>query len=54
MMDPMEGVQRMYDHSDNLGLNGFPKFYDECNTAAPDFQFFKVFGRLRNYSPFDQ
>ena len=42
MMDPMEGVQRMYDHSDNLGLNGFPKFYDECNTAAPDFQFFKV------------
>lgn len=23
MMDPMEGVQRMYDHSDNLGLNGF-------------------------------
>ena len=34
MMDPMEGVQRMYDHSDNLGLNGFPKFYDECNTAA--------------------
>ena len=32
----------MYDHSDNLGLNGFPIFYDECNTAAPDFQFFKV------------
>ncbi len=42
MVDPMEGIQRMYDHSDNLGMNSFARFYDECGGATPDFQFFKV------------
>lgn len=42
MVDPMEGIQRMYEHSDNLGMNSFARFYDRCDVAAPDFQFFKV------------
>ena len=42
MVDPMEGIQRMYDHSDNLGMNGFAEFYDKCDLPTPEFQFYKV------------
>lgn len=42
MVDPMEGIQRMFDHSDNLGMNGFAEFYDKCELSTPEFQFYKV------------
>lgn len=42
LTDHMEGLQRMHDYSRNIGMNGFPVFYDCCDTPAPKFDFFKV------------
>lgn len=37
MIDPMDGIQRMYDHSKNLGFNSFSKHPDVCGESAPNY-----------------
>ena len=45
--DPLEGLQRIYSHSGNLGMNGFSKHYNECYSEGPDFHFSRF---LHDYS----
>lgn len=40
LYDPLDGLQRIYAHSPNLGMNGFAKFYDVClDGQQPAFNF---------------
>lgn len=42
MFDTMDGLQLMYQHSENLGMNGFVKHYNECKENTPNFNFERV------------
>lgn len=37
MIDPLIGIQRLFDYSKNLGANGFAKHYDRCGSNTPEF-----------------
>lgn len=41
-IDPMEGLQLMFDYSKNLGINGFAKHPDACGSISPAWNFSRI------------
>lgn len=42
LIDPMEGLQLIFDYSKNLGMNGFAKHYDACGSSTPSYNFSRI------------
>lgn len=42
LVDPMEGLQLMFDYSKNLGINGFSKHPDACGSTSPAWNFSRI------------
>ncbi len=42
LIDPMEGLQLMFDYSKNIGMNGFAKHPDACGSISPLWNFSRL------------